>query len=291
MSKEFRTIGTNTDPLSVQLYFDDNNSIKWRLIFKDCIIDQSQQHNQINSQQHNQINSQQHNQIQTQQNDKDLVTSTNQDNYILNIFENIYVIGSKNKYQFKYNDIQLQIDDVEIIDFEVEYNSFDHLKYNKTIGEDLEKNISWKHYLKTIKKNKDVNLNLNSIEMSYINAIGEIIESAISENQKECLIIIGNFSLNQTNISWLRKNKEKFEIKNSKILLLWSSNTIEHIDGKKIGKISNFKDPKAFLIKSQLYNDFLKKLNQNKITWESCLYQLIEENQFDSYEIVPQIFY
>jgi hypothetical protein len=278
MSKEFRTIGTNTDPLSVQLYFDENNSIKWRIIFKDAIIlDQLQKNNQY----------------QSQSNDKDVITvaTTTQDSGILSIFDNIYVIGSKTKYQFKYNDIQLQIYETEPNEFEVEYSSFDHLKYNKIIGEDLEKNISWKHYLKTIRKDTDVNLNLNSIEISNINAFKEIIESAIADNQKECLIVIGNFSLNQTNISWFRKNKEKFEIKNSKILLFWSGNISEQIDGKKIGKIYNFKDPKAFVIKSQLYNDFLKKLNENKITWECCLYQLIEENQFDSYQIAPQIFY
>ncbi len=278
MSKEFKTIGTNTDPLSVQLYFDENNSIKWRIIFKDGYLDQTQQIN---------------NYVQ-QSNDKELITVATpqiQENSVLGIFENIYIIGSKNKHPFKYNDIQLELDESVINDFEVEYSSFDHLKYNKIIDEDLDKNISWKHYLKSIRKNTDVNLTLNSIEISYINAIKEIIESAIAENQKECLILVGNFSINQTNILWLKKNKDKFEIKNSKILLLWSGNVFEQIDGKKIGKISNFKDPKGFVIKSQLYNDFLKKLNQNKLTWESCLYQLIEENQFDCYQIAPQIFY
>lgn len=278
MSKEFRTIGTNTDPLSVQLYFDENNSIKWKIIFKDGVIDQSQQQNKIQQQQ-----------ILEKLND--IVVAPNPDSNILNIFENIYIIGSKNKYQFKYNDIQLEIDETESINFEVEYSSFDHLKYNKIIGESLEKNISWKHYLKSMRKDTNVDLNLNSIEISHINAMKEIIESAISANEKDCLIILGNFSFNQTNILWLKKNKDKFEITNSKILLLWSGNNLEQEDGKKIGKILNFKDPKAFVIKSQLYNEFLKKLNQKKITWESCLYQLIEENQFDSYQIGPQIFY
>jgi len=139
MSKEFRTIGINTDPLSVQLYFDENNSIKWKIIFKEGNFDQSQQIN-----------------LQTQPISVPAIVI--QENPILSIFENIYVVGSKNKYQFKYNDIQLQIDEALSNEFEVEYSSFDHLKYNKIIGEDLEKNISWKHYLKTIKKNMDVNL-------------------------------------------------------------------------------------------------------------------------------------
>ncbi len=280
MSKEFRTIGTNTDPLSVQLYFDENNSIKWKIIFKDGVIDQVAQ-----NQTHIAI---------------PVLTSTptipekeflSTENALSNIFEHIYIVGSKNKYQLKYNDIQLQIDETETIEFEVEYSSFDHLKYNRLINENLEKNIAWKHYLKSIRKNTNVNLNLSSLEISYINAFIDIIETAIASNEKECTIIIGSFSINQTNILWYKKNKDKFEISNSKVVLLWSETVTEQIDGKKIGKISNFKNPKAFVIKAQLYNDFLKKLKEKKITWESCLYQLIEENQFDCYQIAPQIFY
>ena len=37
MSKEFNSIGVNTDPMSVQLYFDENNAIKWKIIFKNSI--------------------------------------------------------------------------------------------------------------------------------------------------------------------------------------------------------------------------------------------------------------
>lgn len=279
MSKEFRTIGTNTDPMSVQLYFDENNSIKWKIVFKEGDLAQGF-HQTPNT-----------NTIDTPAVQQPSPPS--QENYIQSICEHIYIIGSKNKYQFKYNDIQLQIDESIINDFEIEYSSFDHLKYNKSIGSDLDKNISWKHYLKSMRRDTDVNLalSLNSMEISHINAMKEVIESAIAGNQNSCLIIIGSPSINQTNVLWFKKNKDKFEISNSKILLLWSANTLEQIDSKKIGKISNFKDPKAFVIKSQLYSEFLKKLNENKLTWESCLYQLIEENQFESYQIGPQIFY
>jgi len=277
MSKEFNSIGTNTDPLSVQLYFDESNAIKWKIVFKDT--------NQIIGTEYIQpllipsIN----NQIDTQQ---------LPDHIITNLFSNIFVISAKYKYQFKYTDIQLELDDIEPVIYEIEYSSFDHLKFNKEIGEQLEKNIAWKYYLKSMKNSTPVKLDLNSIELSQINSLIKIINMSIELGSKECLIIFGDFSSNTTNISWFKKNKDKFEISKGKILLLWYSNIDSNkTSEKKISPASNFTQVKAFVLRSQLYLDFLKKLNEKKITWETCLWQLIEENQFESYQIVPQLFF
>ena len=280
MSKEFNSIGTNTDPLSVQLYFDENNSIKWKIVFKDTnqmlgvdYLPQQIQTNQISS-------------------SSNLSESQHQDHVITNLFPNIFIISPKYKYQFKYTDIQLELEDIEPIPHEVEYNSFDHLKFNKAIGQNLEKNIAWKHYLKSMKNSTQISIDLNSIELSQICSLIKIINTSIELGLKECLIIMGDFSTNTTNITWLKKNKDKFEISKGKILLLWYTNSnTDQVLEKKIAPANNFTQVKAFVIRSQLYSDFLKKLNEKKITWESCLWQLIEENQFESYQIVPQIFF
>jgi hypothetical protein len=278
MSKEFNSIGTNTDPLTVQLYFDDNNAIKWKIIFKDT--------NQIMSTEYSQQSSiplnDQNNQIDSQQLTDHIITT---------LFPNLFIINSKNKYQFKYTDIQLELDDIDLVSYEIEYSSFDHFKFNKEIGEQFEKNIAWKYYLKNIKNSIQVKLDLNLIEISQINSLIKIMNMSIETKSKECLIIFGDFLSNTTNISWFKKNKDKFEISKGKILLLWYS-TIDSKKNpdKKIYTANNFTNIKAFILKSQLYLDFLKKLNEKKITWETCLWQLIEENQFESYQIVPQLF-
>jgi hypothetical protein len=285
MSKEFNTIGTNTDPLSVQLYFDENNSIKWRIIFKDTNQIFSTEYTQPNGQmnQMNQINQINYPQVENQQVPEHPIT---------NLFSNIFIISPKYKYQFKYTDIQLELDDLEVVTHEIEYNSFDHLKFNKLTAQVHDKPTAWKHYLKSIRNSTQVNLDLDSIELSQINSLIKIINSSIESGSKECLIIFGDFSTNSTNITWFKKNKDKFEISKGKILLLWYTTAdLTQPAEKKIIPANNFTQLKSFIIKSQLYSDFLKKLNEKKITWESCLYQLIEENQFESYQIVPQLFF
>lgn len=297
MNKEFNSIGTNTDPLGVQLYFDENNSIKWKIVFKDpyqnTISEYLTQPYQSNLPiQPNQLN-QPAQQIQLTQSTQ-LAQPTQQppDHIITSIFSNIYLIAAKLRYSFKYIDIQLEMDDSEQIKHEIEYNSFDYFKYNKIIGEQLEKNIAWKHYLKSMKKSQMINLDLDPIEISQINAMINIINMAIELGQKECVIIMGDFSPNSTNIAWFKKNKEKYEISKGKIILLWYSNSNPpDSNEKKISQALNFKDIKAFVIKSSLYTSFLKKLTEKKITWECCLAQCIEENQFESYQIVPQLFF
>ena len=283
MSKEFKTIGVNTDPLSVQLYFDENNSIKWKIIFKDSVyIDSNQNQNQNQNQSQNQS-----------QNKFILNKELEKTEHILtNIFPNIFIIGSKNRYDFKYNEIPLELDETPLMSSDIDYNTFDHLKYNKIIGENLNKNISWKHYIKSIKTNtKSVDLNLDLIELSQINSLIEVISMASGSNLKECLVIFGDFSINTSNLSWYKKNKDKYELSNSKIVLLWyTSFNSENNPSKKLDTITNFKSLKAFVIISNLYNELLKKLNEKKITWESCLYQLIEQNQLDCYQISNQIF-
>jgi len=212
------------------------------------------------------------------------------DHIMTNLFQNIFIISPKYKYQFKYTDIQLELEDVEPVIHEIEYSSFDHLKFNKTIRQQLNKNIAWKYYLKSMKNSTPVNLDLNAIELSQINSLIKIINMSIESNSKECLIVFGDFITNTTNMSWFRKNKDKYEISKGKILLLWYS-TLDQIPEKKISPANNFTQVKAFVLRSQLYLDFLKKLKEKKITWESCLWQLIEENQFESYQITPQLFF
>jgi len=133
MSKEYKTIGVNTDPLSVQLYFDEKNAIKWKIIFKDTTFIDS-------------------NQNQTNTNLLNVQEPINLEHVLTNIFPNIFIIGPKNKYQFKYNEIQLELDEIERPVYEIEYNSFDHLKYNKIISEDLDKKYSMETLFKKYEK-------------------------------------------------------------------------------------------------------------------------------------------
>ena len=115
MSKEFNSIGVNTDPMSVQLYFDENNSIKWKIVFK----------NEIDTE------------IKYEQNNNKTVDTKNildgntknyqmQVEHLINkLYPNIYIINGKNMYQFKYNNIELLNDDNNILQKEIDYTNFD----------------------------------------------------------------------------------------------------------------------------------------------------------------------
>jgi hypothetical protein len=270
MSKEFNTIGVNTDPMSVQLYFDENNSIKWKIVFK----------NEINSE----IKYEHNNKISDINNISE--TQTDNDHLINKLYPNIYIINGKNMYQFKYNNIELLNEDNNIIQKEIDYTNFDYIKYNKLIGECLSKNISWKHYMKNIKK--DINLTLNDIELSEINALINILNNAISLNYTKILIIFNDITINYKNLSWLEKNKNTYDIINSDILLL------KFIDNnqtdKKITSIGQINKINSFVIKNSLYNNLLKKLLDKNISWETCLLQLIEDSPFRCNQINSFIF-
>jgi hypothetical protein len=270
MSKEFASVGVNTDPMSVQLYFDENNSIKWKIIFSNTsnIISESYNKNQINE--------------QTNKEDMSHLITT--------LFPYIYIIGSKNVYPFLFNNINLSINDTDFIvtDMEINYNNFDYYKYNQIIQENLTKNVSWKHYLKMLKNKENINIKLNPIELSQINALINILGSAISFNYNKILIIFNDFNINTKNLIWLEKNINSYEINNSEILLL------KFIDynntDQKISAIGKIKEIDSFLIKKSFYNTFLNKLLNKNISWQSCLLQIIEENYFKCNQVNVPIF-
>ena len=274
MSKEFNSIGVNTDPMSVQLYFDENNAIKWKIVFKNDIG------SEIKYELNNSSNNNNNNQVLEQNNILE--------HLINKLFPNIYIINCSNMYQFKYNNIELLNDDNNIIQKEIDYTNFDYIKYNRLIGESLVKNISWKHYMKNIKKNTNIDIKLNDIEISEINALINIINNSISLNYAKTLIIFNDITVNYKNLSWLEKNNDNYDIINSDILLL------KFIDNnktdKKITLIGQINKINSFVIKNSLYNIFLKKLLEKTISWETCLLQIIDDNPFRCNQINLPIF-
>jgi hypothetical protein len=274
MSKEFNSIGVNTDPMSVQLYFDENNAIKWKIIFKNDIGSEIKyEPNNSNS----------------NSNSNNTLEPNNISEHLINkLYPNIYIINSKNMYQFKCNNIELLNDDNNIIQKEIDYANFDYIKYNRLIGECLSKNISWKHYMKNIKKDTNIDIKLNDIDLSEINALINIINNAISLNYTKILIIFDDITINFKNLSWLDKNNNNYDIINSDILLLKFIDN--NISDKKITSIGQINKINSFVIKKSLYNIFLKKLLEKTISWETCLLQIIDDNPFRCNQINLPIF-
>lgn len=271
MSKEFNSIGVNTDPMSVQLYFDENNTIKWKIVFK------------------NEINSEIKYEQNTNSNNSKVLEINNISEHLINkLYPNIYIINGKNMYQFKYNNIELLNDDNYIVQKEIDYTNFDYIKYNRLIGECLTKNVSWKHYMKNIKKNTNIDIKLNDIDLSEINALINILNNAISLNYTKILIIFNDITINFKNLSWLEKNIDTYDIINSDILLLKFIDNNEL--NKKISSIGQIKKINSFVIKNSLYSNLLKKLLEKNISWETCLLQLIEDNPFRCNQINVPIF-
>lgn len=275
MSKEFNSIGVNTDPMSVQLYFDENNAIKWKIVFK----------NELDTE------------IKYEQNNSKVLDIKNnlegntKEHLINKLYSNIYIINGKNMYQFKYNNIELLNDDNNIIKKEIDYTNFDYIKYNRLIGECLTKNVSWKHYMKNIKKNTNIDIKLNDIDLSEINALINILNNAISLNYTKILIIFNDITINFKNLSWLEKKIDTYDIINSDILLLKfiDNNKISELNNK-ISSIGQIQQINSFVIKNSLYSNLLKKLSEKNISWETCLLQLIDENPFRCNQINLSIF-
>ena len=280
MSKEFNTIGVNTDPMSVQLYFDENNSIKWKIVFKNEF------NTEIKYEQNNSKVSDINNMSEAHT-EKD---ATNSLHLINKLYPNIYIINAKNLYQFKYNNIELLNDDNYIVQKEIDYTNFDYIKYNKLIGECLVKNISWKHYMKNIKKNTNIDIKLNDIDLSEINSLINILNNAISLNYPKILIIFNDITINFKNLSWLEKKIDTYDIINSDILLLKFIDNISELNNK-ISSIGQIQKINSFVIKNSSYSNLVKKLSEKNISWETCLLQLIEENYFNCNQINLPIFY
>jgi hypothetical protein len=251
IKKEFVSIGVNTDPLSVQLYFDENNSIKWKIIFKNSDFNDLDFYNK---------------EIENQKNQKNNENNSNL-NLINKHFSNIFVVNSKNVYNFMYNKINLNLEDTNEALFEIDYSNFDYIKYNKLIDENLTKNISWKHYLKNIKNNKNIELKLTQFEISEINALIDILNKSINLNYKKILIIFEDFILNNKNLKWFNKNIDLYEISTSDIILLHFIDN--NNSDNKISNVGQINKIKSFIIKSTLYSSFLNKLIQKQCCWET----------------------
>jgi hypothetical protein len=142
--------------------------------------------------------------------------------------------------------------------------------------------------MKNIKKNTNIDITLNDIDLSEINALINILNNAISLNYTKILIIFNDITINFKNLSWLDKNNNNYDITISDILLL------KFIDynknDNKITSIGQINKINSFVIKRSLYDNLLKKLLEKNISWETCLLQLIDENPFRCNQINLSIF-
>ena len=273
MDKEYRDIGTNTDELSVQLYFDETNAIKWKIIIKNTnFVDNLNNNESISNNNNNMI----------------IKTVDKNTNLLSKLYPNIYIINAKQKYSFSYEDVKLQIDEQKIDAYEINFGTFDYIKYNRLINDNLSKTIAWSHYLKNMKKFNTINLILDSIDISYINALINILNSALASNLDKVLIIFNDINLNIKNIIWLSKNLDNYEIINSEILLTSFNNNKDFITP--IENVNQVKNITSFIIKKNMYNILLKKLSLKQISWETCLFQVIEENHFNCYQLNNNLF-
>ena len=293
MNREYKDASTSTDPLSVQLYFDQNNVIRWNIITQ--LSESNENDNKINNYVNiNQSNINQSNINQSNINLIEEVKVKNKKIILSNFFNNIYTINSKkNIYNFKYTNVNLYINDTNTNNNNVDYNTFDYIKYNSIVNGTFNKSNAWKDYIKKIKNGQEIQMNLSVNDLSYIDAFVTILDNAILNELDKIMIIIDDLVMNIENIENLSIILENFDIKNSRILITSYNDSIDNSNNLNTtyGLVNEVKMITSFVIIKDLYYSFKNKLLLKKSTWISCLQQLITESLISSFKLNKMLFY
>lgn len=182
--KTFTDAETNTDPLTVQIYIDDEGRIKGNIIMEET--------KEI---------------LQKQQTNALYIPSI-----VSEVFKNIYIINARNNYNFLYEKVPLIISSETSKKITTNFTNYD---YSKNLNGITRENI-WNNYMQT--STIDYNY-LTTAEISYINAFSTIILTAKQKNLDEVFIIIDDHTLNLTTVSEYQSIQNTFEIENAKIIL------------------------------------------------------------------------
>jgi hypothetical protein len=248
-----KDIGTNTDPMDVEIYIE-NGLIKGRIIMSN--------------------------------NDQFKITSTESHTideevqHILNsCCDQIFIINPKRDYSFIYVAEMLSM--VEgIATKNINYNNFDYRLYGQITGINNTREQLWSMYL-----NDDTNVHeqislINSIELSYINAMINIIQNAKNYQYPEIIILINDKQVSASNINKFIDEKNDIELSlSSFIITSYNLNNFDLII-----------DISSFIIKEKMYDILLTKLLKYNSSMFMCLIELIDENYFDVHKLNNQLF-
>jgi len=290
MNTEYKDASTSTDPLSVQLYFDQNNVIRWNIITQLSESNENDNDNKIN----NYVNINQSNINQSNINLIEQVNVENKKIILSNYFYNIYTINSKkNIYNFKYTNVNLYINDTNTNNNSVDYNTFDYIKYNSIVNGTFNKSNAWKDYIKKLKNGEEIQINLSVNDLSYIDAFITILDNAILNQLDKIMIIIDDLVMNIENIEDFSLISENFDIKNSRILITSYNDNIDNSNNLNTtySLVNEVKMITSFVIIKDLYYSFKNKLLLKKSSWISCLQQLITESLISSFKLNKMLFY
>jgi hypothetical protein len=279
---KFKDATTNTDPLSVQLYFDENNSIKWNIILKNKnneLLQQNVMHNNkkkynIDTYNENEEEDDDENDEEDEYDKEEKKGKKKEDIYNLNkLFPNIFIINAQNRYNFKYTNIDYVKSNnlhEKINNEPLNYNSFDYNKYNQNSGNKYNKIIAWKKYL-----NNKIDIKLDEDDYNNIDKLIEILTISINNKYDSILIILEDVILNNNNIIWLFNNLNTYELESYELLITSFSDIISKKN--KIDQINYINKIQSFVLKNNIFKILLNKLKIKNISWESCLYQIVEE--------------
>lgn len=260
---EKKDASTNTEPINVKLYFDENNSIKWKIEYNNTntnIPELAMNNNGSSSSYNNEIikhdEPMHHNDQHSMFSMKYIIGSTK----IEENCENIKIVPltlSNEKYSNNTDD---------------SYDNFDYFHYNYLEKFHKIKNKSWKHYMVNNTDKYCDGFSLNSEQQSLIEAMIQAIEHALYHNYPFIVINISPYNENQ---SAIKKIKNSDNYKEYDILIL---------NGNIIDK--SLCDIYSFAIKIELYDLFLNKLMERTTTWQQCLMNIVSQISINRYELI-----
>lgn len=254
---------TNTDPLNIKIYVDDDGRIKWK--FKDEINVANVERKTDNTNITNITNN------ITNNNDPNVIINANNTNtdmhLIEELFVNAFLINCLAHYEFPFTTI-LDPNSNYQIKYQNSFDNFDYMMLSN--GNECLKSDLWSTYnLQPSMQKKYGELIHSGDESACTARIIEAIYIALGKNMEKCLIIL-NDKCPPMNI--FLHVKELLQ-DDKKCIAIGKYNSNDS---------SNPLSINAFMLDESIYTEFLDDLNEANTTWRMILLKYIQSHYFTS---------
>lgn len=241
--KTTRDMETNTEPLNIEIYFDNDGRVKWRI--KNPIIN---------------VESRKLLELSEDSNNLDEIEHQHMVN---KYFGNMFLIGCKEMYGFSTYHLILKYEHIDIL--HTTYDNFDYINYIENNGLHMSRDKAWLSYLDNT-NNYIVNY---TNEYARINGIIEAVNMAISNSYENCFI---TFDDNMPKMSEIQNVINNFNEEYYYTIIGYKNDA----DPNQLRII------KSVIINRTFYDAFLDHLKESIKPWRMAILSFAEKNYFNT---------